>query len=237
MKTTDVELEILNRGFLFHNKYKYKAKTIILGAYHARHKKTIGEVIKEMDRIYSMYSFRREGIKKLSTKESLYVLDKFISLMNSGLDIACRIEREIVSFYFNDPEIVKAISEFTKVNQFQFIAKHDHKELHLVDPKYQFRTYIKSAAGVSHREVIIDFFNYSKNNPDLSFSPSLINVVNPKENRYMGINFYYFRSGFIDYNDEKMLTVIGLYFGSMVDYTVKLVKKERKKNKPRQISL
>lgn len=220
------EFKKISRSTLYFNKYKYKVRANIPGAGLAKiHQcKTIHEYKIHWDRVMR-YKHRYTNIYN----PDFEVIEKFIYLMNSGKDFMVRTENHIVSFFFNDPEVYDGIKNISPVTiNAEYIETYDMGELRLVNPKHNFRTFVKEVPKENVIEMLTSFMSYTEQlvSP-VNFSRSIQDLVSEEPKSLYRYYRRTWRGGHIDYNDEQMVSIIHLHLGSMVGKTVKLVKIEK----------
>lgn len=219
-------IKTVARNKLFYNKFKYRAGIYLFGAYLTRRAKNIQEYIE-----FAQFLISRSVIKKeaLLYPENIELMERFLNLSNSGYEFQKRIEQNSLTLFFNDVEFLNLVNKVSSIEWVEVVDQYDFDKLYIRNPKYKYRTYIKSVDYKTDKESLKTFVDYANNISDVSCSTAIDYAVNGKRNNQniWGRYTYYFRGGHIDYNDEKMLSIIGIYLGPMVKNTVQLIRRQK----------
>lgn len=221
------EIVSISRNTLYYNEFKYRASIYITGANLTRKAKNIEEYIE-----FANYLQNRNLIKQdsLLFSETIETMKRFFSLCSSGYRFIKRIERNTVTFFFNDVEFLNLIVDVAPIeHNIEVVEHYDVGRLYIRNPKYKYRTYIKAFNYQTDKETLKTFVDYADKISGIRCSKSIGYAVNSKtKSSFSGYRYYYyFRAGHIDYNDENFISIIGIYLGPMIKKTVELVEKPK----------
>lgn len=217
-------IKVVARNKLFYNKFKYRAGIYLFGAHLTRRATNIREYID-----FAKFLISRSVIKKeaLLYPETIDIMERFFNLYDSGYQFQKRIEQDNITLFFNDIEFLNLVNKVSSVDWVEVVDQYDVDKLYISNPKYKYRTYIKPVNYKTDKESLKTFVDYANNVNDVSYSAAIDYAVNGKQTNRFRWNHYYFRGGHIDYNDEKMISIIGIYLGPMVKNTVELIGRQK----------
>lgn len=218
-------IKVVARNKLFYNKFKYRASIYLFGAHLTRRATNIREYID-----FAKFLISRSVIKKeaLLYPENIELMERFFNLYDSGYQFQKRIEQDNITLFFNDIEFLNLVNKVSSVEWVEVVDQYDFDKLYIRNPKYKYRTYIKPVDYKTDKESLKTFVDYANNISDVSCSAAIDYAVNGKRNTKIWARYtYYFRGGHIDYNDEKMISIIGIYLGPMVKNTVQLIRRQK----------
>lgn len=221
------EIISISRNSLYYNKFKYRVIIRVTGAYLTRRAKNIDEYIEFANYVQSRNLIKQDA---LLFSETIEVMKRFLSLKDSGYEFQKRIERNDVTIFFNEIELLNLIADVAPIEYIDVVDHYDVSKLYIRNPKYKYRTYIKAVNYKTDKETLKTFVDYASKINDISCSKAIGYAVNSKTkaSSFTGYRYYYyFRAGHIDYNDENILSIIGLYLGPMIKKTVELVRKTK----------
>lgn len=208
------------RNKLFYNQFKYKAKVHIPGVSFTYYVEDIEQFIDKMNIINPLAKHRAS--KNIDTDQ----INKFLICRNMlpKNKIIHRIQGDHVSFFSNDlallhnlrsidPNLVLVEADTSLDSSCIYFKK---------SPKYKFRTYFK---GKRMPEDFSDSLRslkstYTENVLHFSSGLSKVCFMPNQYNPYR----YLHSSHFVEYNDEAMISILALFFPTMLGKTFRCEK-------------
>jgi len=224
------KLKTEKRNKLYFNKFMYKAVCKIQGAAYTYYTSEIDSFISRMEK-FRETERSKFGVRILDDDWQEYweevnieQIAAFITWRNMISKDRCliRIQQDNVSFFSNELSLLQTLDNLDPKLKFHQAICHDPKTLYFKrQPKYKFRTYFKS------RRMPKDFSDnvrsLNKIYKSLNFSKGLIsNLFNNNWHPYR----YMHGSFFVEYNDEQMITILGMWFSDMLGKTYTLAKEQ-----------
>lgn len=225
------KLKIEKRNKLYFNKFSYKAVCKIKGASYTYYTPDISTFIGRMEKLRET-NRTKYGIRVIDDDWQEYWdevnIDQIAAFITWRTLIGkercvIRIQQDCVSFFSNELQLLKTLDNLDPQLKLYEAICHDPKTLYFRrQPKYKFRTYFKA------RRMPKDFSDNVRALVDmyktLHFSRGLANHLFTTNNwhayRYMHGSF------FVEYNDEKMLYVLSMWFSDMLGKTYTLAKEQ-----------
>jgi hypothetical protein len=226
------KLKVEKRNKLYFNKYRYKTVLVIPGAGYTYYINDIDTFVARTEKLRD--NNNRYGVRILTNSWKEYwdeinieKISKFITWRNVVSKEKCmyRMQGDSVSFFSNDLSLLQTLKSIDEKASFYEVQCYDSPDTLYFkrEPKYKFRTYFRSKRMPK---------NFSENVRDLSeiykdslhFCPALFRALFVKSQynpyRYMHGSYY------VEYNDEKMLTILSMWFPDMLAKTYSLAKEQ-----------
>lgn len=227
------------RRKLYCSKYDYKVSMFIDGVSHARYAKNIIEYRKAIERTKSfqrkylypdgvldkewdVWDSDRKNWETYWLNIDFDMIDRFLTWKVEHKDeSSLRIERNKLSIFLNDISLLESIKD---INPVYVISKAVVLEAGVMffkkQPKFKYRTYFKrKAVTLDFLKSMESFIKLYKKDDSMKISCN-----RPDDGRRL----WYMPSGFIDYNNESILTLLHMHFGGMIGDTYKLEKHPKK---------
>lgn len=220
------KLKVEKRNKLYFNKYKYRATLRIKGAAYTYYIQDIETFIARTEKLKdSRYGVR---VMKNDWKEYWEEIDynqisQFITWRNMVNKEKCmyRIQGDRVSFFSNDLSLLETLSCISDNIKYTTIECFGTPDIMYFkkEPKYKYRTYFRS------KRIPKDFSDNVRNLKNmyaaLNFSKGIFtSLFHNNWHPYRYIHGSYF----VEYNDEQMITILGMWFPDMLAKTYKLAK-------------
>lgn len=222
------KLKTEKRNKLYFNKFTYKAVCKIQGAPYTYYAPDIETFISRMEKLRET-NRSRYGVRLLDENWQEYWdevnLDKigaFITWRNYVDKTRCmyRIQGDNVSFFSNELVLLTTLDNLDpNLVITKAICMEPDKMYFKKEPKYKYRTYFKGkrmpkdfSDNVRSLQGMYKSLNFSKG----LFTSLFHNNWHPY--RYMHGSY------FVEYNDEQMLTILGMWFPDMLAKTYSLAK-------------
>jgi len=225
------KLKTESRNKLYFNKFQYKATCRILGAGYTYFTPNIETFIERMKRFRDANSQSKYGVLTMDDSWKVYwdeinidQITQFLTWRDQVSKDKCmiRIQSDSVSFFSDDLSLLQTLTSIDPKVKFTTVKQLDSKTMYFKkEPKFKFRTYFKS------RRMPPDFSDNVRNLRDiytdtLHFSESLCKTLFDKgvynRFRYMHGSYY------VEYNDDQMLTILSMWFPTMLAKTYTCVK-------------
>ena len=226
MESLKLQTEL--RNSLYFNKFVYRAQCRVQGAAYTYYTKSLDEFKRKMenrqkhnstrvtillgDWRYQVDNIDYEQIGKYFTWRDNADKDRYM----------CRIQGDHIGFFSDDLELLKTLDvldpdlRLSKAEVIQGNVLYFKK-----DPKYKFRTFFKGKKAPNNfREDVTNFI--TSYDHIAKISPALKRYVadGPRRSYYN----YLHSSYYVDYNDESTLTLLHMFFSSMIAKTYSLAK-------------
>lgn len=129
-----------------------------------------------------------------------------------------------VSIFTDDIKILDSLSTITdKIDYYHVLVLEKDTLYFKNNPKYKFRTYFRNKKMTESFSDDVRELSNTYKKEIIHFSPSLKRQLFLKNQPYHSYRWLH-SSHFIDYNDEKMLTILAMYFPGLLSKTYKLEK-------------
>lgn len=221
------KLKIEKKNKFYFNKFEYKAVCKIKGAVYTYHTPDLDTFISRMEKLRGYKS--RYGVRLLNDEWKEYweeveveKISKFLTWRNQVNKEKCliRFQSDNVCFFSNDLELLKTLYNIdTNLKFFQVKPLEPDKLYFKKEPKYRYRTYFRS------KRMPADFSENIRSLRDmyksLHFSESLFKSL--FHNNWHPFKYMH-GSHFVEYNDDKMLTILGMWLPDMLSKTYVLAK-------------
>lgn len=222
------KLKVEKRNKLYFNKFKYKAVCFIQGAGYTYYTPDIDTFVSRIEKLRNhkpTYGVRllSEDWNEFWDEVNIDKISKFITWRNLVSKEKCmyRIQGNFVSFFSNDLNLLDSLKSIDEKCTFREVVVYETPNTLFFkkQPKYKFRTYFKG------KRMPKDFSDNVKNlqsmYSSLHFSKGLFTRLfqnNWHQYRYMHGSY------FVEYNDEKMHTILAFWFPDMLAKTFSLAK-------------
>lgn len=220
-------MKIEKRNKLYFNKFKYKAVVQIQGAAYTYYTPNLETFVARMEKLRD--SKPRYGVRLLNEEWKEYWdevnldrISKLITWRNVVNKEKCslRIQGDFVSFFSNELGLLQTLDSIDpNVTITEAICYQNDYMYFKKEPKYKFRTYFKGkrmpqdfSDNIRTLQNMYSSLNFSK----AIFSSLFHNNWHPY--RYMHGSY------FVEYNDERMLTILSIWFPDMLAKTYSLAK-------------
>lgn len=223
-----LKLPIKRRNSLYFNKYKYHAKCTVFGAGYTFYSSNIEEFKQKMSRMTKTMPTRVSVILDNWTKridminyEQIEKLFKWRKTAPTD-QYLCRIQGDTVSVFSNDLDLLQTLSKVDPELEFDQVELFGQRGIIYMknQPQHKFRTFFKGKrAPDNFKQDMLNFIETYDNS--VKISPALKRLVSETNRPY----FRYLHSSYhIDYNEESMMTLLHMYFGTMIARTFSLEK-------------
>lgn len=222
------KLKTEKRNKLYFNKFTYKAVCKIQGAAYTYYTKDLETFAERMEKLRTTNT-NRYGVRLLDDNWQEYwdevSLDKigaFITWRNYVDKDRCmyRIQGDHVSFFSNDLALLTTLDNIDEDVKITKAVCMDPDTMYFKkEPKYKYRTYFKGKRmPKDFSENIVTVRDMYKS---LHFSEGLFaSLFHNNWHPYR----YLHGSYFVEYNDEQMLTILSMWFPTMLAKTYSLAK-------------
>lgn len=222
------QLKIENRTSLYFGKYMYRAQCQVMGASYTYYTNNITQFKNKLENTKASRNNYRISVYNNRFEETIDHIDfeqieKFFEWKkNKDTDqYMFRIQGNQVSFFSNDLSLLKTLTEIDENPKYSKAEIQSTDTLYFKkEPKYKYRTYFKGKKApigmAEHIEDLIKMYG-----DKIKFSPGMIRNLNRYPNspyRYMHTSYY------VDYNDQSMLSIFGLWFGENLGKSFSLKK-------------
>lgn len=200
---------------LYYGSYRYRVKAKIVGIERTRYTTTVEKFNKLiLNRAYRMYN-SSSSIAETIVDEggNLDALRSYINWRNAvkGLDIKLILTRNHLTIYFNDVGVLNNLPPIVGTARLtcNYRVKHNHLSkdtIYRVNPKYCWRMYLTgyvfSMVDVERMEEIFDTYGVE---PCRSLKRNFSRIHRAPWPKH---DFYVYENNFVDYNDERLSTII-----------------------------
>jgi hypothetical protein len=223
------KLKIEKRNKLYFNKFKYRAVLKIQGAAYTYYTPDFDTFVQRMERLRDSvpkYGVRyiKDDWKEYWDEVNLDQISKFITWRNLVNKNKCmhRIQGDTVSFFSNDLALLQTLDSVnTDIKFTQAECLNPNMMYFKKEPKFKFRTYLRGKRMPKDFSDNVRSLSSMYQNV-LNFSPALFNALF-YQNQYNPYRYLH-GSYYVEYNDDKMLTILAMWFPDMLAKTYSLAK-------------
>lgn len=228
-----------HRDILYYNKYKYRAQFNIYGLRRASFHNDIDSLIKRLEYVdplgsYGFGIYYRELSKHevSSTFANIDKLTKYMDWVNArkkDKKATIRVEQDNAGIFSNDLDLLKTLADIFDGDTSNIIISEAKcsgfvgTRMFTKQPKHKFRVYLRNRVVDSNlRQSVNKILKTNKKSlfPSQSFKSWLIDdIASPWRHRYMSSSY------FIDYDDDSMISYLGLMHGEILGKRYKLEKR------------
>ena len=222
-----LQLKVEKRNKLYFNKFKYRAVAHIQGAAYTYYTPDLETFVARMEKLRT--NTNRYGVRVLDEDWQEYWdevnLDRISQLITwrnvvSKEKCLIRIQHDHVSFFSNELPLLQTLESIDpNVRLTEALCLHSDTMYFKKQPKHKFRTYFRAkrmpkdfSDNVRNLESMYNSLHFCKG----IFSSLFHN--NYHQYRYMHGSY------FVDYDDEKMHTILAMWFPDMLGKTYSLAK-------------
>lgn len=225
------KLKIEQRNKLYYNKFEYKAVCRILGAAFTYYVHDLETFVSRLEKLKT--SRNRYGVRTIDDDWKSYIeevdidqISRFLAWRSLVKKEKClyRISGDSVSFFSNSLDLLKTLESIDPNVTFSQAIQLDPDIMYFRnEPKHKFRTFFKGKRAPE------DFFknilDFQANYKSLNVCKSLLLLA---ENRKSTFSRYAYLHGsyFVDYDEESMLSILHMFFPTMVAKTYRLAKRQ-----------
>ena len=229
------QLKVDNRGQLYYNKYKYRARLFLFGLNRAYGVNTITKYMTNIERFKSYYVNSTSVSGKIKELDLINytAMEKFFEwkALNQG-DSMIRIESNVAGIFSNDLALLKTLEDidpgsikeidYTQVNP----GIPDGTRYFNKEPKHKFRIYFKcKMIPLALHQNIADFVKRYENTTTI-ISPSVATLRwLIGKSKYNVVSRYSTGSHYLEYDEESTFTLISLFCGDLLGRRFKLEKR------------
>ena len=223
MESSHLKIEKRNKPYF--DKYVYKATANILGAAYAYYSYDLETYVNRLQKLKEgSLRWDYDGRQNNWAEINLDIISQFITWRNTVDKQKClyRIQGNKVSFFSNSLGLLETLQCLDE-NLLLYKAEClDRDKMYFKkQPKYKYRTYFRAKRlGSDFSDSVRDLSETYVNT--LHFCPALFKALFLK-NQYNSYRYIH-GSYYVDYNDEQMLTILGMWFPDMLGKTFSLVK-------------
>jgi hypothetical protein len=211
-------LPLINRDNLFYNKFEYRARFKIVGAYLLYHK------TKNLSRKHiSPHIDKNEVNTVIQNLPLLNIINTWIIDHKTSHELCSRIERNTLSVYSNDLPILEELNNIIpSVIEKVVYSKQVGVKTFVKEPKHKFRVYFKSKrVNPEIRENIRQILEKNKKiYPSNSLLRWLSNECRHWQKKYLSSCYC------IDYDDESIISYLSLMLNDILGHCYKLEKRQ-----------
>lgn len=223
------KLQIDKRNALYFGKYLYRARCKVNGAAYTYYTKSLEEFKDKMakraakapDRVEVWLSDWRTKVDLIDYNQiGIYFAWREA---NSRDNYMSRIQGNMISFFSDDLELLKTLEVLDDTLEISVAEILGKDVLYFKnDPKFKFRTFFRGKRVPDNfKEDVISFIERYSNVAKIC--PALKRLVLETNGRKYWYNYLH-SSYYVDYNDESTLTLLHMFFGSMLAKTYTLEK-------------
>lgn len=212
------------------NKFKYRARLNIAGArflYYTTNLQSWKNIVSTWDNKFIQLTSTEK--QRILNSENL--VKSFMDLRTSftkNKDGMVRIEGNTVAIFSNNLNLLHEIKkwdssidvDYTEVQVSQFSGV----KYFVRDPKYNYRIYLKSKRV--EKSIVDELRDFLSKHKELQASSGLKKWLRSNHRTLWKFRYSY-GSHFIDFDDESMITYLGLCFGDLIGKKYKLEKREQ----------
>lgn len=227
------QLKIEKRTNLYFGKYKYRAQCKVMGVSYTYYTHDMDSFKKKLQQTQANRNHYRISILNSRFEETIdhinfEQIEKFFEWKNNkeNSNYMYRIEGNKVSFFSNDIELLKSLTEIDNDPKYSMADVQETDVLYFKkEPKYKYRTFFKGKKyHIDFPEHIENLIKMYKDN--LKFSPGMVRNLKKYSGSAYSAYRYMHTSYYVDYNDPGMLSILGLWFGELLGKSYSL-KKEK----------
>lgn len=200
---------------LYYGSYRYRVKAKIVGIERTRYTHTVEKFNKlVLNRAYRLY-YSSSSIADTIVDEggNLDTLSAYIDWRNvvKGLDIKLILTRNHLTMYFNDVGVLSGLLPILGTTRLicNYRVKHNHLSkdtIYRVNPKYSWRMYftghVLNFVDVERMEALFDTYGVE---PCRSLKRNFSKIHRATWPKH---DLYVYENNFVDYNDERLSTII-----------------------------
>lgn len=223
-----MKLQTDKRNALYFGKYKYRARCRVHGAVYTYYTKSLDEFKAKMAKRAKQAPTAIEVIMsdwRTSTDMIDYdQISKYFDWRNNAPkdEYLARIQGNKISFFSDDVELLKTLKVLDKNLELSVADVIQQNIMYFKrDPQYKYRTFFRGKrAPESFKEDLKSFMERYHNTARIC--PALRRLAT--DERHQRWYPYLHSSYYVDYNDESTLTLLHMFFGSMLAKTYVLAK-------------
>jgi len=219
------------RNALFFGKYLYRAKCRVQGAAYTYYTTNIEDFKAKMARRANQHPPTHISVYEIDWKRRIDLIDyDQIARYFDWRDhvdrdsYVCRIQGDSISFFSDDLkllETLKILDENLVITVADLIG--NNVMYFKNTPKYKYRTYFRGKKAPDDFKEEVRSFN-ERYHGIAKLCPALVRLVNDTIGSRKHWYNYLHSSYYVDYNDESTLTLLHMFFGSMLAKTYTLEK-------------
>jgi hypothetical protein len=236
--------KIEDRDIVFYNKYEYRANVHLKGirrTYFCDTPRDLDERINDLVTSTPTWYNDHAYIKRMREEAKTYDMQALYAWINwrhsAGKSVMVRIEGDKAAVFSNDLAFLHTLDQVAPGNVQYTQARTGVRVAGIKyfarQPKHNYRIYLKGReAKEESKKLIREFLQFYKKQargkkPIIEASSSLESVIKDRD----GFNVKWLHGWFqthhyIDYDDEKLLTMMVLKFGELLGKGYKLEKRE-----------
>lgn len=223
-----MKLQTELRNALYFGKYLYRARCKVHGAAFTYYTKNIDEFKAKMakrtnkppSRIEVIYDDWRFKVEEIDYDQ----IAKYFDWRNSAPkdQYIARIQGNMISFFSDDLELLKTLVSIDPEPEYSEANIIGQNVLYFKnEPKYKYRTFFRGKrVPENFKEDVLSFIERYENTAKVC--PALQRLVNDTGRKHW--YNYLHSSYYVDYNDESTLTLLHMFFASMLAKTYTLQK-------------
>jgi hypothetical protein len=222
-----LKLQTELRNALYFNKYKYRAKCRVDGASYTYYTNSLEEFRAKMERrarngnsVTVILNSWQTVVDEIDYEQLSKYYD-WRADANRDLYLA-RIQGNQISFFSNDLELLKTLKVLDPKLKFSEAKVENGDILYFKkEPKHKFRTFFRGKKSPDNFKIDLETFIESYGHL-AKVSPALIRALEDPR-KYYQIKYMH-SSYYIDYDTESTLTLLHMFFPSMLGKTYSLAK-------------
>lgn len=224
-----LKLQIDTRNALYFGKYQYRAKCKVEGAAYTYYSKGIEEFKSKMaKRSATAPSYIEVMMTGWQSRIDLINYEQIATYFSwredapSDLYMA-RIQGNMISFFSDDLDLLKTLTVLDPNLEISIVDIIGKNVLYFKkEPKFKYRTYFRGKKVPDNfKEDVRSFMERYEN--IASICPALKRLINETTGRKHWYNYLH-SSYYVDYDQESTLTLLHMFFGSMLAKTYTLEK-------------
>ena len=217
------------RNALYFGRYQYRARCKVHGAVYTYYTKSIEEfkskMAKRAERPPNQIEIMSIDWKRRIDLIDYDQLDRYFSWRknNDPEGYMCRIQGNSISFFSDDLELLKTLSILDKNIEISIADVVEKNTMYFKKtPNFKYRTYFRGKRVPDGFRDDIKYFMERYDNV-ARICPALKRMINATVGNRNWYNYLH-SSYYVDYNDESTLTLLHMFFGSMLAKTYSLEK-------------
>lgn len=224
-----LKLQTEKRSSLFFGKYKYRAKCRVNGAGYTYYTKNLEEfkikMAKRAERAPTYVEVMLPDWRRRVDHIDYEQIGRYFDWRDSANSetYMLRIQGDNISFFSDDIELLKTLDNIDNDLEISIAEIIGKNVLYFKkEPEYKFRTFFRGKKMPDNfRQDVVQFIERYSNTANIC--PALKKLVSDDTGRKHWYSYLH-SSYYVDYNDESTLTLLHMFFGSMLAKTYSLEK-------------
>ena len=225
-----LKLQTEQRNSLYFGKYRYKARCTVNGASYTYYTKSLEEFKAKMAK-------RAQNLESVSTRVEIMLgnwrthvdtvdyeqIGHYFEWRNNvpNQNYMLRIQRDHINVYSDDLSLLKTLVKIDEDVKISMAEVLNNDVIYFKkEPKHRYRTYFRGKKMPDNFKQDLNSFIERYNNT-ATVCPALRRLALESNSRWYG---YLHSSYYVDYDEQSTLTLLHMFFGSMLAKTFSLEK-------------